>query len=61
MRARVWKMPREEKVPHHTQDGKIFITKEDSSEWKVLDTPEDWESWDRTEQVKMDLGIYPKV
>ena len=61
MRARVCKLLREEKVPHHTQDGKIFITEQVSSEWKVLDTPEDWEKWEKTDQVKMDLGIYPKI
>ena len=61
MRARVCKLLREEKVQHHTQDGKIFITDQDTSEWKVLDTPEEWEQWDKTDEVKMELGIYPRV
>ena len=60
MRANVCKLLRQEKVKHHTKDGKIFITKENSSEWTVLDTTEDWIKWDKSDKVKMDLGIYPK-
>ena len=59
MRANVCKLLRQEKVKHHTKDGKIFITKENSEEWTVLDTTEDWIKWDRSDKVKMDLGIYP--
>ena len=60
MRANVCKLLRQEKVKHHTKDGKIFITKENSEEWTVLDTTEDWIGWDRSDKVKMDLGVYPK-
>ena len=60
MRANVCKLLRQEKVKHHTKDGKIFITKENTEELTVLDTTEDWINWDRSEKVKMDLGVYPK-
>ena len=60
MRANVCKLLRQEKIKHHTKDGKIFITKENSEEWTVLDTTEDWVGWDRSDKVKMDLGVYPK-
>ena len=61
MRARVCKLLRSEKVQHHTQDGKIFITQQDSNEWKVLDTPEEWEGWDKSDDTKIDLGVYPRI
>ena len=60
MRANVCKILGQEKIKHHTKDGKIFITKENSEEWTVLDTTEDWIGWDRSDKVKMDLGLYPK-
>ena len=60
MRANVCKLLREEKVKHHTKDGKIFITKENSEDWTVLDTAEEWINWDKSDKVKMDLGVYPK-
>ena len=61
MRSRVCKLLREEKIQHHTQDGKIFITTEDSSNWQVLDTPEEWERWNKPDEVKIDLGVYPRI
>ena len=61
MRSRVCKLLREEKIQHHTQDGKIFITTQDSSNWQVLDTPEEWEKWNKTDEVKVDLGVYPRI
>ena len=60
MRANVCKLLRQEKINHHTKDGKIFITKENSEEWTVLDTAEEWINWDKSDKVKMDLGAYPK-
>ena len=60
MRANVCKLLRQEKVKHHTKDGKIFITKENTENLTVLDTTEDWINWDRSDKVKVDLGVYPK-
>ena len=65
MRANVCKYLRDQKVNHHTWDGKIFITNPDGtgetdSEWKLLDRAEDWIKWEKSDKIKMDLGIYPK-
>ena len=60
MRANVCRLLREEKIKHHTKDGKIFIPKDNDSEWTVLDTVEDWFKWDKSDNIKMDLGVYPK-
>ena len=59
MRARICKKLREDKTPHHTRDGKVFISSGES-EFKVYDTPADWESLDWTVSVKKELGIFPK-
>ena len=65
MRANVCKYLRDQKVNHHTWDGKIFITNSDQreetdSEWKLLDRAEDWIKWEKSDKIKMELGIYPK-
>ena len=59
MRAGVCKRLREDKIRHHTKDGKIFLNIGDDT-WKVLDSPEDWESLDWSVNFKEELGIYPK-
>lgn len=61
MRANVCKLLREKKIQHHTHDGKIFIHKENSTEFTVLDTPEDWLKWDQNDKTKIDLGVFPKL
>ena len=60
MRANVCRLLRNEKIQHHTKDGKIFITNTEPDQFTVLDTADDWVKWQRSDQVKMDLGIYPK-
>jgi hypothetical protein len=59
MRARVCHKLRGDKVPHHVKDGKIFITPSDA-EWKVLDTPSDFEALDWPDRTKVALGIFPR-
>ena len=59
MRARVCKKLRGERIPHHTKDGKLFVTPEEG-ETKVYDSPTDWENLDWSDDVKIELGIYPK-
>ena len=61
MRANVCKFLREKKIQHRTHDGKIFIQKENSTDFTVLDTPDDWMNWDTSVQGKIDLGIFPKL
>ena len=61
MRANVCRLLRNEKIQHHTKDGKIFITNATSDQFTVLDTVEDWVKWDRSEKIKMDLGVFPKI
>ena len=61
MRARFCKMLREEKVQHHTWDGKVFITKEGDGNRIVVDTPDDWDRFDLPVSVKEDIGIFPKT
>lgn len=61
MRGRVCKKLREEKVPHYTRDGKVFIGDSDNeNQYQIFDTPEDWEKMELTDSVKVELGIYPK-
>jgi hypothetical protein len=60
----VCKKLRGEKIPHHTRDGKVFIatgatTSTGAPEFRVYDTPEDWEALDKPEKLKVELGIYP--
>ena len=59
MRAGVCKRLRHDKIRHHTKDGKIFLCISEDT-WKVLDSPEDWESLDWAVSFKEELGIYPK-
>ena len=61
MRANVCRLLRNEKIQHHTKDGKIFLPKSGTDEFTVLDTTEDWMNWDRSDKIKMDLGVYPKI
>ena len=58
-RARVCKKLREDKIMHHVEDGKIFITPRNAN-WIVLDTPNDWEALEWSDRTKVDLGIYPR-
>ena len=60
-RANVCRLLREQKIQHHTKDGKIFIPKENSTEQTVLDTPDDFIKWDVSVKTKMDLGVFPKI
>ena len=61
MRARVCKKLRQDRVPHYTRDGKVYIASADSeSQFKVHDTPEDWESLEWLDSVKIDVGVYPQ-
>ena len=59
MRARVCKKLREDRTPHYTKDGKLFVTTEEG-ETKVYDAPADWENLDWPDNVKIELGIYPR-
>ena len=61
MRANVCKLLRDQKIQHRTHDGKIFITKENSTDVIVLDTPDDWMKWETNIKTKMDCGVYPKL
>ena len=61
MRANLCKFLREQKIQHSTKDGKIFIPKENSTEQTVLDTPDDFMNWEKSNKLKMDLGIFPKI
>ena len=61
MRANVCRFFRDQKIQHRTHDGKIFIQKENSSEFTVLDTPDDWINWEESVKLKTDLGIFPKL
>ena len=61
MRTKVCKQLREEKVPHYTRDGKVFILQEERGDIKkVIDTPEDWEQVDIPDSLKVELLIYPR-
>ena len=61
MRARVCKKLRQDRVPHYSRDGKVYIASADSeSQYKVHDTPEDWEQLQWSDAVKTDIGIYPQ-
>ena len=60
MRASVCKKLRGNRIDHYTRDGKVFIKTGENS-YKVLDTPKDWEEvLDWTDQVKEEVGVYPK-
>ena len=61
MRANVCRLLRNEKIQHHTKDGKIFLPKSGTDEFTVLDTTEDWMNWERSDKIKMELGVYPKI
>ena len=61
MRASFCRKLRQDKVPHYTRDGKIHINVgEQGDNWKVLDTPDDWEKLDIPVKVKQEIGIFPK-
>ena len=61
MRAMVCKKLREDRVPHFTREGKVYIAAMDSdTEFNVYDKPEDWEQLQWLDTVKTDVGIYPK-
>ena len=62
MRARVCKKLRDDKILHKVKDGKIHIltTGENPTTEKILDSPHDWEGLDWPDNVKIELGIYPK-
>jgi hypothetical protein len=62
MRARVCKKLRGDKTPHHTRDGKVFIAtgESDFTEFKVYDSPADWENLHWSVGVKQDVGIFPR-
>ena len=66
MRANICRYLRNQKIDHHTWDGKIFIPNVDrndqtESQWKVLDRTEDWLNWKVSDKIKTDLGIFPKL
>ena len=63
MRAAICRKLRGENIAHYTRDGKVFINpnfSENERDWKVYDTPSDWENlpWPVSEKVK--LGLYPR-
>ena len=63
MRAAICRKLRGEHIAHYTRDGKVFINpnfSDNEQDWKVYDTPSDWENlpWPVSEKVK--LGLYPK-
>ena len=61
MRAMVCKKLRQDRVPHYTREGKVYIATSDSdTEYKIYDTPEDWEQLQWIDSVKIEVGIYPK-
>ena len=62
MRAKICKKLRDEKIEHHTMDGKIHIAQGGDSDgnYKVYDTPADWESLQWSPNTKVELGIYPR-
>ena len=62
MRANMCKKFRQENVAHYTRDGKIFYNHgtREREEWRVLDSPADFEKFDMPDKMKLDLGIYPK-
>ena len=63
MRAMVCKKLREDKVAHFTREGKVYIAPPNPSsddDFKVYDTPQDWEKLEWHDSVKTDVGIYPK-
>jgi hypothetical protein len=60
MRANVVKKLRQDKVPHYTREGKVFIANPSSeTEYSMYDFPEDWEQLPWIESVKIDVGVYP--
>lgn len=59
MRARVCKKLRGDKVAHHTRDGKVFISTSET-DYKMYDTPTDWESLDWPVKVKQEIGLFPR-
>ena len=63
MRANLCKFFRVSKVSHYTRDGKVFYNSgsQESENWKVLDTPTDWENFNMPVGQKEELGIYPKL
>ena len=61
MRASVVKKLRQDRVPHFTRDGKVFIANPSSdTEFTVYDFPEDWEKLPYIDSVKLEVGIYPR-
>lgn len=61
MRASVLKKLRQERVPHYTRDGKVFIANGDSAtNYSLYDSPEEWEKLPWSESVKIEVGVYPK-
>lgn len=62
MRARVCKKLRDTKTPHRVRDGKIHLTTdgENPTTQQILDSPNDWEGLNWPDEVKVELGIYPR-
>ena len=61
MRANVCKKLRMDKVPHYTRDGKVYIASSSAvTEFKVYDSPDDWENLEWSDSVKTEVGIYPR-
>ena len=61
MRANVCKKLRQDKVPHYTRDGKVYIAAPSTEiEFKVFDTPDDWEQLQWLDSVKTEVGVYPR-
>ena len=61
MRGRVCKKLRDEKTPHFSRDGKIFIADpSEENKFNVFDSPTDWIKLDWSDTLKADVGIYPK-
>ena len=62
IRANVCKKLRQDKVPHYTRDGKIYIAAPSPTEldFRIHDFPDDWEQLQWLDSVKTEVGLYPK-
>ena len=63
MRANICKKLRQERVNHYTRDGKLFVNtaaRDAEENWKVFNSPDDWEQMDFPVTVKEELGIFPR-
>ena len=62
MRASICKRLRQERIPHYTRDGKVYIANAPSSdpEYTMYDTPDDMLKLQWPESVLTEIGVYPR-